>query len=61
MTHIHYNKYKLTSYGQWLMMQGRLGDASSIMNLLGFWGDAYAESIFQRIAPMIPSEYLIPA
>lgn len=58
MTHLTLDKSAITSWCQWLISKGNLIMASDVVNLLGYWGGDYAESIFQRIAGKIPAEYL---
>ena len=57
--HLLYNKIKLCSFGQWCLSNGQLSRACDIMNILGYWGDDYAENTFCRIADRIPTEYLV--
>ena len=57
-THNQYSKFKLISWGQYLFTKERYATASDVMNLLGYWGEKYAEDIFNRLYNQIPEEYL---
>lgn len=58
MKHTQYNKIKLASWGQIQLSNHNLAIACDVMNLLAYWGDEYAEKIFNRLQDSIPEYYL---
>ena len=54
MKHLEYKKENICSWGQQLLSANRFALASEVMNILGYWGTEYAESIFVRLTAYLP-------
>jgi hypothetical protein len=54
MQHTNYKASSICTWGQMALSSNRWSIASEIMNILGYWGTQYAESIFQRVNSYYP-------